>query len=89
MHAILAGYSGQREQEAAMTLHSEKCDFRLVSELGRQLIEADDGAALVDFTRRVLDCPRLPTCPSGDYCTILAASLLSDHGRHHTHDCED
>lgn len=59
-----------------MTLRSELCDFRLVSDTGHSLVEAGDRQALVLFTRQTLSCPRLAACPFGDYCTIFSASLL-------------
>ncbi|RAU21994.1 hypothetical protein CU669_09855 [Paramagnetospirillum kuznetsovii] len=59
-----------------------------MSDTGRQLIEADDEQALIAFTRKTLACPRLRECPYGDYCTIFAASLLSERGKH-PHECED
>lgn len=68
-------------EEAAMTLLTQDCHFRLVSDTGQKLIDADDSDALIRFTRQVLACPRLRDCEFGDYCTILAASLLSEHGR--------
>ena len=61
-----------------MTLRTEHCNFRLVSEAGRALMDADDLAALVTFTRSILACPRLKTCSYGDCCTIFSASLLSE-----------
>lgn len=70
-----------------MTLRTEQCNFRLVSDTGRTLIEADDRGALVDFTRQTLACPRLSLCPYGDYCTIFSASLLSEYGKQHSHGC--
>ncbi|CAA7616577.1 hypothetical protein [Magnetospirillum sp. SS-4] len=70
-----------------MTLRTEHCNFRLVSDTGRALLEAGDPKALVDFTRKTLACPRMSVCPFGDYCTILSASLLSEHGKQHGHDC--
>ncbi|OAN54120.1 hypothetical protein A6A04_12835 [Paramagnetospirillum marisnigri] len=71
-----------------MTLGSETCTIRLVSEIGRQLVEADDEAALRDFTRKTLSCPRLRQCPNSDYCTIFSASLLSDLDKH-SHDYDE
>jgi hypothetical protein len=71
-----------------MTLRTDQCNIRLVSETGRDLIEADDHQALLEFTRNTLACPRLRSCLYGDYCTIFSASLLSEHGRH-TSDCQD
>ena len=71
-----------------MTLRTDQCNFRLVSETGRDLIESDDPQALVAFTRKTLSCPRLRVCPYGDYCTIFSASLLSERGRH-SHECAD
>jgi hypothetical protein len=64
-----------------MTLRTEDCNFRLVSDTGQMLIDANDSDALIMFTRDVLACPRLKTCEFGDYCTILSASLLAEHGR--------
>lgn len=64
-----------------MTLGTETCNIRLVSDMGRKIIEADDGDALVGFTRKTLACPRLRECPYGDYCTIFSASLLSERGK--------
>ena len=71
-----------------MTLRTDQCNFRLVSETGRTLIEADDQNALVEFTRQTLSCPRLRACPYGDYCTIFSASLLAERGRR-PHECHD
>ena len=71
-----------------MTLRTDQCNFRIVSETGRDLIEADDHQALVEFTRNTLSCPRLRGCPFGDYCTIFSASLLSERGRH-LNNCQD
>lgn len=68
--------------EAFMTLRTEDCNFRLVSNTGQDLIDAKDARALIDFTRNILACPRLKTCEFGDYCTILSASLLAEHDRH-------
>jgi hypothetical protein len=68
--------------EAPMPLHDENCNFRRISDSGQTLIDAGDSAALIDFTRAVLACPGLKTCEFGDYCTILCASLLAEHGRH-------
>lgn len=65
-----------------MTLSTPDCTFRLVSDTGQRLIDADDGQALIKFTRQVLGCPRLRDCEFGDYCTILSASLLAEYGRH-------
>jgi hypothetical protein len=64
-----------------MTLRTEDCNFRLVSDTGQGLIDADDAQALVRFTRDILACPRLKACEFGDYCTILSASLLAEHAR--------
>lgn len=64
-----------------MTLRNEDCNFRLVSDTGQLLIDAEDAEALVRFTRDILACPRLRECEFGDYCTILSASLLAEHGR--------
>jgi hypothetical protein len=69
-------------EEAAMTFLTKDCHFRLVSDTGQRLIDAGNSDALIDFTRQMLACPRLRDCEFGDYCTILAASLLSEHGRH-------
>jgi hypothetical protein len=71
-----------------MTLRTDQCNFRLVSEIGRGLIESDDPHALVAFTRKTLSCPRLRICAYGDYCTIFSASLLSERGRH-LHECRE
>lgn len=71
-----------------MTLRTDQCNFRLVSETGRDLIDADDPCALVDFTRKTLSCPRLRSCCYSAYCTIFSASLLSERGRHR-HECQD
>ncbi len=65
-----------------MTLRTEDCNFRLVSDSGQKLIDAEDTDALIRFTREILACPRLKQCEFGDYCTILSASLLAEHGRH-------
>jgi hypothetical protein len=65
-----------------MTLLAPDCTFRLVSDTGQRLIDADDALALIEFTRKVLGCPRLRECEFGDYCTILSASLLTEYGRH-------
>lgn len=65
-----------------MATHAEDCNFRKVSEDGQRLIDAGEPAPLIDFTRRLLACPSLRNCEFGDYCTILAASLLSEHERH-------
>lgn len=65
-----------------MTLRTEDCNFRLVSETGQRLMEADDAQELLAFTRATLSCPRLRICPYGDYCTIFSASLLSEAGKH-------
>lgn len=64
-----------------MTLRTPDCNFRLVSDMGQKLIDADDSAALIAFTRDILACPRLRACAFGDYCTILSASLLAEHGK--------
>ena len=64
-----------------MTLRTDQCNFRQVSDMGRKLINDVDPQALVEFTRKTLSCPCLRQCPSGDYCTIFSASLLSEHGR--------
>ena len=71
-----------------MTLRTDQCNIRLVSETGRNLIEADDHQALLEFTRSTLSCPRMRACPYGDYCTIFSASLLAERGRH-MGDCSD
>lgn len=65
-----------------MSLRDEHCNFRKVSDSGQRLIDADDAEALITFTRDILACPRLRDCEFGDYCTILSASLLAEHGRH-------
>lgn len=65
-----------------MTLQTTDCTFRLVSDTGQRLIDAEDSQALIKFTRAVLSCPRLKDCEFGDYCTILSASLLAEHDRH-------
>ncbi len=52
--------------EASMTLRTEQCTIRLVSDMGRRLVEAADDVALIDFTRKTLACPRLRVCPHGD-----------------------
>lgn len=65
-----------------MTLQTQDCTFRLVSDMGQRLIDADDAQALILFTRELLSCPRLRECEFGDYCTILSASLLAEQGRH-------
>ena len=65
-----------------MSLGTDQCNFRMVSETGRELMEGDDPRALVDFTRKTLSCPRLRSCPYCDCCTIFTASLLSERGRH-------
>ena len=64
-----------------MTLRSQDCNFRLVSETGQRLIEADDAQELVDLTRATLSCPLLRSCDCGAYCTIFSASLLSEFGK--------
>ncbi|TAN79709.1 MAG: hypothetical protein EPN20_00290 [Magnetospirillum sp.] len=71
-----------------MTLRTDQCNIRLVSETGRELIESDDHQALIDFTRKTLSCPRLRSCAYGDYCTIFSASLLSERGRR-PQECRD
>jgi hypothetical protein len=68
--------------EVAMPLRDKNCNFRLVSDKGQELIDAADEEALICFTRTVLGCSCLKTCEFGDYCTILCASLLAEHGRH-------
>ncbi|MBI3446396.1 MAG: hypothetical protein HY055_13830 [Magnetospirillum sp.] len=65
-----------------MTLRTKDCNFRLVSEAGQRLMEADNAQELVAFTRATLSCPRLRVCEFGDYCTIFSASLLSECGKH-------
>lgn len=65
-----------------MPLRDESCNFRKVSDSGQELIDADNAEALITFTRDILACPRLRRCEFGDYCTILSASLLAEHGRH-------
>jgi len=65
-----------------MTLRTPDCNFRLVSDTGQKLIDASNSDALIGFTREILACPRLRVCEFGDYCTILSASLLAEHGRH-------
>jgi len=65
-----------------MTLRTSDCNFRLVSDTGQRLIDADNTDALIVFTREILACPRLRACEFGDYCTILSASLLAEHDRH-------
>lgn len=64
-----------------MTLGTDKCTLRLVSDIGRQLIEADDLQALTRFVRQTLACPRLRDCPNSDCCTIFSASLLSERDK--------
>ena len=65
----------------AMPLRDQNCNFRVVSDRGQELIDADDTEALIAFTRHILQCERLRECEFGDYCTILCASLLAEHGR--------
>ncbi|CAA7620205.1 conserved hypothetical protein [Candidatus Terasakiella magnetica] len=64
----------------AMSIRSETCEFRLVSEAGQRLVSEGDAKSLTDFTRQILACPRLVTCKYGDYCTIFSASLLTERG---------
>ncbi|CUW38739.1 conserved protein of unknown function [Magnetospirillum sp. XM-1] len=65
-----------------MTLRTQDCTFRLVSDTGQRLIDANNPEALIQFTREILSCQRLKECEFGDYCTILSASLLAEHDRH-------
>ncbi len=85
-NACFGAVVGVKDGEASMTLRTEQCDFRLVSEAGRALAQGDDSAVLLRFTRQTLACPRLRLCPYGDYCTIFAASLLAEHGKTHADD---
>lgn len=64
-----------------MALRDQNCNFRQVSDRGQELIDADNTEALIAFTRHILECQRLRECEFGDYCTILCASLLAEHGR--------
>ncbi len=65
-----------------MTLYTEDCNFRRISDMGQSLIDAEDSEALLGFTRELLCCSRLKECEFGDYCTILSASLLAEQDRH-------